>query len=373
MKYKDVVIMNGYAGSLTIAATEGGYNVLASLEDCGYGLDAQRANFPDLHYIPELPWPELGHRALHEAVVLAHPPCAAFSAQNNSTNRGLDTNHFDCTRRVVNYAAQHDAAAILVESVTPALEGARSFYDAWAHINEYDCYRILQNAVTFGVPQWRPRYWTVLIKQGLLYQDLLILHHKRRYVTVGEALADVLAGEKVPWLERKWQRQLEYLELGGVRDLLDPILIGEYGYGPLVKVLAKIFEVDRFEAQERFHISNYQSDGFKLLNPDGYASTVMWDSAWLWQGRPLTVPEYNVLAGYPATYKFPKLRMQGSYLSKGVAPPVARWLLDEVMANLRHESEPVDYVGGEHTYLLKPGETADLTIKRGEFLQRQLV
>ena len=126
LAYNDVVVINSYAGSPTIAATQGGYNILASLEDGGYGLDAQRANFPNLTYVDNLPWPEAD---LTGMMVIAHPPCAAFSAQNNSANKGVDSTHFACTRRVIDYACLHNAAAVMIESVPGALEGARAFYD----------------------------------------------------------------------------------------------------------------------------------------------------------------------------------------------------------------------------------------------------
>lgn len=371
MNFKNVVVINSYAGSLTIAATRGGYNILASLEDGGYGLDAQRANFPNLTYVDDLPWPEAN---LTGMMVIAHPPCAAFSMQNNSTNKGVASTHFDCTRRVIDYACLHNAAAVLIESVPGALEGARGFYDTYPQQYGYDVYRIMQNAITFGVPQWRPRYWSVLIKRSALKHssDMLILKHTREYRTIGERLGEGIKGALVPWLERKWTRQLQYMKDGGMwSSQVTAVSNGEWGYGPLVKLLASHYGLTREESQERFHISNYQADGFKVLDPDGHTGTLMWDSAWLWQGRPCTVPEYNVLAGFPAGYQFPKLRMQGSYLSKGVAPPVARWLLDEVSANLAGILNTC-CDGAKHQYIIKPGEMADLRIKKAQALQRDL-
>jgi site-specific DNA-cytosine methylase len=377
MIYGKVCVINGYAGSLTVAAHQAGLKVVASLEDCGYGLDAQRANFPNLTYVEREPWPAAD---LRDTPVIAHPPCAAFSMQNNNPKaKGLDTAHFDCTRAVLRYAAENQSPAIMIESVPGAYEGARNFYDHWCQGYLYDCYRILQNAVTFGVPQWRPRYWTVLIKRGRLDHTWgkLILRHRRLYRTIEETLGGWgygLAGEQVPWLERKWTRQLQFLNEGGLNNTeIEELAGGGWGYGPLVRLLATRYDLTREEAQERFHISNYQADGFKVLDPNGYTSTLMWDSAWLWHGRPCTVPEYNVLAGFPADYKFPKLRMQGSYLSKGVAPPVARWLLDNVRANLEDKTiqgmrgiDPRSWPQDQRLYEVSPGGTADLRVTKKE-------
>jgi hypothetical protein len=89
-----VLIINSYAGSLTLAAQ--GREVLGSYEDEGYGLEVQRANFPGLTYKSRRSeWPA---QDLSGVVVLAHPPCAAFSGQNTSANaRGTDAKKFQCT------------------------------------------------------------------------------------------------------------------------------------------------------------------------------------------------------------------------------------------------------------------------------------
>lgn len=369
MKFKDVVVINSYAGSLTVGATQGGYNILASLEDSGYGLDAQRANFPDLTYIDELPWPEAD---LTDVMVIAHPPCAAFSAQNNSTNKGVSSSHFDCTRRVIDYACLHNAAAVMIESVPGALEGAREFYDTYPQQYGYDVYRIMQNAVTFGVPQWRPRYWSVLTRRGVLKHsnDALILHHTRKYVTLGEALGEGIPGDKNEYTERYWAKQLEGLYTGGMRDI-DIMYMLAHNNGHLARVLGEKYGLEKDEAKQRFTISSFDSHVFTLLPPDGYSHTVMCVSNWLWMGRPVNMPELNVIAGFPADYKFPRPREQKCYLSKGVAPPVARWLLDEVSSNLSNTAYS-SCDAAEHLYIIKPGEMADLRIKKAQALQRDL-
>jgi site-specific DNA-cytosine methylase len=369
MAHNRVVIINGYAGSLTVAATAGGYQILASLEDHGYGLDAQRANFPHLTYVDALPWP---YANLSGCMVIAHPPCAAFSAQNNSANKGTSSTHFDCTRRVVDYAAQGQADAIMVESVTGAYEGARAFYDEWSAAHHYNLYRVLQNACTFGVPQWRPRYWTVLIRRDACIHPLgyFILKHTRKYMTLGEALGAGIPGPANEYTERYWARQVEGLKRGGMSGEQISTLVNDSS-GHLGRVLAELCELDIQAAKQKFSISSFDSHVFTMLPVDGFAHTVMCVSNWLWLGRPVNMPEMNVIAGFPADYKFPRPREQKCYLSKGVAPPVARWLLDQVRDNL---DGAVDLERGQfqHLYILKPGETADLRVKRAQALEREL-
>ena len=273
MAYENVLILNGYAGSLTVAASSLDLNIVASIEDHAYGLDTQSLNFPTLTYVPSLPWPDPGVD-LQDTLVIAHPPCAAFSAQNNSSNKGTESSHFECTARVLGYSALHGAAAIMVESVTGAYLGARDWYDDWVKYNPYDIYRILQNAVTFGVPQWRPRYWTVLIRKGLLKLPYLILHHTRKYVTLGEALGDGIEGEPNAYTTRYWERQLEGLRAGGLtEEQIKQHTTEETGH--LARVLARLHDLSIAQAKARFHISSFDSHVFTMLPPNGFAHTVM--------------------------------------------------------------------------------------------------
>jgi site-specific DNA-cytosine methylase len=304
--------------------------------------------------------------------VIAHPPCAAFSAQNHSGNKGVDSSHFDCTRRVVNYAADGNADAIMVESVTGAYEGARAFYDEWSVQNGYNLYRILQNSCTFGVPQWRPRYWTVLIRRDVCLhrEEYFILKHERKYVTLGEALGPGLVGPKNDYTERYWQRQVEGLKKGGMTDeQINDLVVGNNGH--LARVIAELSDADLLETKIKYTISSFDSHVFTMLPPDGFAHTLMCVSNWLWCGRPINIPELNVIAGFPWDYQFPRPREQKCYLSKGVAPPVARWLLDQVRYNLDGEVN-LDHDVNEHIYILKPGETADLRVNRAQAARREL-
>ncbi len=372
MRYNKILVINSYAGSLTLAATQAGFDITASMEDSGYALGTQKLNFPNLTYVDRLPWPDLHNNALDSTICIAHPPCSAFASQgSNNTKtfaaarRGVASDHFACTRRVIDYAADHGAAAIIIESVVGAYLGARSFYATRAFESGYDVYHILQNAATFGVPQWRPRYWVVMIKHGLLPDSTLILHHKPRFVTIGEALGPGIEGPPHPGIAKDWVRQRQRLYDGGLSFMqVDNML--EECTGRLDRVLSERFEVDPDLVREQFQITSFNSKVFNLLDPNGFAPTVVGAGDYLYLGHPITVPELNVLAGFPPDYKFDKPMMQGWYLSKGVAPPVAGWLLGEVRFNLNREVQPLAV--GTRGYILKSGETADLRLKKAEAL-----
>jgi len=124
----NVLIVNSYAGSLTVGASAVGLPIIGSYEDAGFGLAVQRANFPDLDYRwTSDQWPA---QSLHNTVVLAHPPCAAFSSQTPARRKGTGSDAFACTKQVLEYAMRGKATAIAAESVQPALEGARAIHVA---------------------------------------------------------------------------------------------------------------------------------------------------------------------------------------------------------------------------------------------------
>src|SRR6267142_1576382 len=109
-----VLVINGYAGSLTVAASQLGLEILGSYEDSGHGLEIQRHNFPNLNYVEKYPWPNLN---LEGSLVIAHPPCAGFCAQNvnapsRATTRGLDGTYFSQTKSVLEYSLAAKAIAV---------------------------------------------------------------------------------------------------------------------------------------------------------------------------------------------------------------------------------------------------------------------
>src|SRR5439155_6327803 len=147
----------------TIGTTAAGLPIRGSYEDAGFGLSLQMVNFPDLEFRATVDdWPD--HQDLRRTIVLAHPPCSAFSRQTPKGRTGIQSDAFACTKRVLSYAMRRGAVAIAIESVQPALEGAKAVHDGYARRHGYHLYRVLQNAISFGVPQWRPRFWAVFVR-----------------------------------------------------------------------------------------------------------------------------------------------------------------------------------------------------------------
>jgi site-specific DNA-cytosine methylase len=370
-----VLVINGYAGSLTVAATNLGLKILGSFEDQGHGLEIQRRNFPKLSYVETYPWPDLD---LRDALVIAHPPCAGFCAQNvnapsRATTRGLDGTYFAQTRAVLDYSLAKKPLAVLVESVKNAYEPTKPFYDELAARHGYHVYRVLQNAVTFGTAQWRPRFWAVLVRMDVAPTPFVFQHDANRK-SVGEVLAGVKPGEHIRGVERTIRIQREKMIAAGMPErLADEVLSGEHGYGATNRILPRAGLVkvkpghDR-EFLKKWCYSLFVSNNPVVLDPEGYAPTVMSTSCWLFEGKPLTAPAYNALMGYPLDYWF-SMETHLSLRSQGVCPPVAQWLLEQVIANLTGKQQKVT-VNMTSVQALQPGDTANFLIGRGDWAQR---
>lgn len=357
MSKPEVLIINSYAGSLVVAATAARHPIIGSYEDAGYGIDLQQANFKDIDYRETRDqWPK--KLDLRGKIVLAHPPCAAFSAQNNSpSKRGMDAPKFKCTLDVMDYTMSAKADAIAIESVPGARMGARGVHEQFARHHKYDVVRVMQNAVTFGVPQWRPRFWVIFVKKGILKDGQFSYTHKPARSVVSEILDPKPTGPLVTVLEAKLAEQTRRLkdDFGG--KFMKDVLSGKRGYGMLPAVLRKALRADGKPYGSQLDVARkhcvwgfYMSQTMRLLDPASYAFTVLGISWWTvpFDGgaRNLTQREWKRLMGFPAEYVVPEKRQTQLrfYLSRGVCPPVARWILDTVTDNVTGKTAKHDNV-----------------------------
>ena len=78
--------------------------------------------------------------------------------------------------------------------------------------------------------------------------------------------------------------------------------------------------------------------------------------SWLWNGRPLTVEEYFIIMGFPTDYKMPHSYFSSGkykmYLSKGVCPQVAQWILEQCRFRWTGPNE--------HDVVARPNDITDL-------------
>lgn len=365
----DVLAINTYGGSLLVAASRYGLPIRGSYEDVGYGTPVQRENYPHLNTVEKrADWP---NDLLKETIVLAHPPCSAFSNMNNSAKtKGVDSGAFSCTKGVLDYAMHSLAPAIAVESVVGAYEGARSIHDSFARHYGYHVYRLLENSATYGVPQWRNRFWCLFVKKGLLRNDVLQVAHTQQFSAIKDILLKDGYGTQVGQLEMQWGKLREKLLESQSRGDAADILRGGFGYGCVPDIANREWHGKKLKSRKSMAMKyHWDGGGFacfwlKLLDPKGYAPTLLGSSWWGCQGRSLYEEEYKRCMGFPDQYKFPgkHLKKFREYLSKGVCPPVAEHVLSTLHDNLTG-SEPEGYLKFE----LKPGETCDLRIKKGDW------
>ena len=352
-----VLSINTYGGSLLVGAKALGMEIIGSYEDTGFGIPIQQHNFPGLDFRPmRKDWPD---QDLSETVVIAHPPCSAFSVQNNNPKKkGVDSDAFACTISVLDYSMRNGALALAVESVVGALAGAWNVHQHFADEYGYNLYRVLQNGSMFGA-QWRDRFWAVFVKKGAA-PDMMPWVLQPRFQTVREVVDGHEDGpspagmdEALDKLKRRFAKA-EHLgeDEGDVRGLgagLTPeqmqyVFFNEHGHeknhGTSVDdVLWKL----KFKDQDRWdvckkYVTKYASGAMIFLNPDGAAPVLLGGSWWYLHGRNLSEKAYKRIMGFPADYGYPE---QGryraemrTYLSKGVMPPVAAWILDQVTQHL---------------------------------------
>jgi site-specific DNA-cytosine methylase len=316
-----------------LGAKAAGVKIRGSYEDAAYGIKTQKLNFPGLDFRDvRADWPV--RQDLSRTIVLAHPPCAAFSAQNTSAKKGVDAAKFQCTREVLNYAMENEAAAVAVESVQPALEGARDIHDEQAERFGYGLYRILQNARDFGVPQNRARFWAVFVRADLA-GSMTFLHDPVRHTICSAGVV----GSEVDTTPANHKHRLDHaVRLMKVQGLtsrtINRALSGELGFGPLPRILKKHLnsKAPVHEISKRYCGRAFVSASPFILDPDGQANTLLGDNLWLVNGRLCSHAEYKMIMGYPHDYQFSQDPM--FLLSRGVCPPVATWVLNNIIDNI---------------------------------------
>lgn len=313
----NVLVINTYGGSLLVGARMAGATVIGSLEDAGFGVEVQRANFPDVEVVDRVPWPDLDlDLDLTDVYVLAHPPCSAFSGQNTkAAKRGEDTDAFGCHKRVMEYALGSNCAGLAIESVCGA-GTAEATYRKTAAAHGYECSLIYLNSVSFGVPQWRNRLWIIFRR----HFDRTPITAPRKYRVVGDIVRET--GTRAHLGEASIQGILDKLPSG--------MIAGEYGPGSVLALTSKVHPAmsDATVAEMYGFTGKFQCKLPRILDEGAPATVVLYDSSWFVRGRHLWVEEYDAIMGFPPGYVWPNLRKQKLYLSKGVCPPIVPWILE---------------------------------------------
>lgn len=372
------LIINSYAGSLTIGAKQLGCEIIGSYEDSNFGLDIQKHNFPDLNYIEFYKdWPE---QDLSDVFVVAHPPCSAFSLANTSKNKsakGLTSNAFDCTKKVLDYAMRNNAMGVAIESVMGALGGAWEVHQHFADTRGYYLYRLLENGCMFGA-QWRDRFWVLYLRKDISEPEATF-RIEPKYQTVKEVVGDYEGGDTTGNCKVLLERQKEKLIESGdfTQEDMDFFFNAQdpphrtAALGTLVWE-RKFKHLDKWEVFKKY-IGGFASGTLCFIDPNGLCGVIMGGSFWHMNGRLLSEDAHKLLMGFPIDYEFPtepknfrkNMRM---YLSKGVMPPIAAWILEQAAVNLQL-MEPRFHKEGYKLTIL-PNDIADFRIRKIDWARR---
>lgn len=338
-----VLCINSGAGGLLIAAKHLGYPVIGSYHvDLVDGLDVQQANIDLVDYrATEDAWPPPKKKGLHGVVALSHQPSA----------------------HVLEYTLSQGVDALLIEAATTVEVGGRSLHNDAAERYGYQVYRILQNAATFKIPQWRPRFWAVFIHKRFEFPWFMVTHQPEPAIVRDileespSAMCDGLGAK----FAQQWALICDTLGPKVAEDFLKRC---KYGPGMLPRLMGKHLDYNHDQIKALMLPGTGQKGGrLRILDPDQCAPALLDHSFWTIDGRSLSGVEYNRIMGFPDHYQFPA-NAHRQYLSNGVCPPVAMWILDVVERNLHQPQSFYTNSRYHHTkpatFTLKPGETADI-------------
>lgn len=379
-----VLVINSYAGSITLGASSLGCEIVGSYEDKNFFLDAQKANFPDIDFRSyRKDWP---NQDLSDVVVVAHPPCSAFSVQNSSKSaRGVNSAAFACTKEVLAYAMKNDAAAIAVESVMGALGGAWEVHQQFADTHGYYLYRILENGCMFGC-QWRERFWAVWVRKQENVSRNFTIKITPNFKTVRQVVEGYEDGPSPGNLDKLLHEQRERLELEAKLTPEEISFIFDKQEKPhrttaMGNILWELkykkpdsFPEDKQDMFEDF-IGGFASGTMAFLDPNGFTPVLMGSSFWYYEGRCLSETGFKRVMGFPVDYIFPESprnlrRDMRTGLSKGVMPPIAAWITEEIGHHLgmRNRARRADVDSYELT--CEPNKIADFRIKKDAWWER---
>jgi hypothetical protein len=200
----------------------------------------------------------------------------------------------------------------------------------------------------FGVPQFRERFWAVLIRKDLA-DPHMTWQLNPHIVTVGAALDPLMPGTqlKAPWgTTNKFLRKLSTgpCICGDVHNFdVDELkavglssLEGFKRRGFSVRIQPRFFPNEDAKSVCRRHVSPFTSAQPSVLAPGGYTPVLLGSSLWFYGGAPVSKEGYCAIMGFPPDYIFPEDHHYGvrTFLSKGVCPPVATWVLDNIRIHL---------------------------------------
>ncbi|KKK93932.1 hypothetical protein LCGC14_2687950, partial [marine sediment metagenome] len=256
-------------------------------------------------------------------------PCAAFSVQGSTRKgaSGLASHYFKETEEVLGYALALGCRALLIESVVPTMEGAFKVHNDYAARHGYRVLRILQNAATFEIAQWRSRFWIVFLRASAKFPRRVPIGHTPRFRSVGQVMNETVDLAPDPAMARDLEKQLEiFARVGFTSREIEEILDGTRSYGHVQNIVKRYRSLDdelKTIAKKYCWQGSFMSYTLCVLDPAAFVNTLLHASWWYCQGRLLTPGEYRALMGFPRDYLMPGKPSQ-SFASTSRAASVRR-------------------------------------------------
>jgi DNA (cytosine-5)-methyltransferase 1 len=320
-----------FAGGFSVGVSKH-FNVLAHLEESNYGVRSFKLNFP---HIPVCvgkdrwkPFIDDIRRYSDIPFMYANPPCATFSVAGSTMRSGGSAWRTDprlhCWTRCFDAALYARPHIYACESVVRAYTAGREFMvglQERALEAGYSVTHLLVDATWLGVPQRRKRYFFVMHDRKISWQAPNWSPPK----TVGETLADVThPGPVSPISDPLHLELVKKLEPGKalrplweqrMRDTVGPEAVwprNQYGVAGRPRLFVHRVHGDR-------PMGTLTGDYF--IHPT--------------EDRFLGMNELKVLNGFPEDYAFEgRPGCWASLIARGVCPPVASWLAQNVKNTL---------------------------------------
>jgi C-5 cytosine-specific DNA methylase len=257
------------------------------------------------------------------------------------------------------YALGLKCRTLTIESVMGAYEAAHEEYETAAELYGYRVSYIMLNSVDFGVPQWRERIWIVFHKCRVFKVNCI-----PKRVTIGS----IIDRTKPPI-------QFDHFA-STVMAAFGPHITHDWR-GNVYNQAKRQFDADDATPKEfcaKYKIcAPFISNAPCVLDHEGFANVLTATSSWLDNSgrkpRILSVEEYCAIMGFPTDYKWGKqLKKFRMFLSKGVCPPVATWIMQMVDRNAsgwtgKHTHEEADFGG---VIDIRPKKAEALALANGE-------
>ena len=316
-----------FAGGFT-AGVRHHFDVVAHLEHAtnqrgdSYGQATARRNLPEVAIRPGPPWPQLRDVVF----VYGNPPCAPWSqAAGQDRSRWGEDPRLAYVRDGFSLLTSYRPRVWAWESVTGAFTRGRELVDSLveqAAEADYACTYLLLDAARVGAAQHRKRFFLLLHDVELDLQPV-----RRPAPTVAQVLARVpRAPDQEAWLAQQLARLESLRTLQRAWQVAQP--------GMTLRQAAKV-------AWGHTHRVSFLA---KRLALHDVADTIMGDFTKLWhptEPRPCTSLELMALAGFPRSWRFEgNLNTHADQLSRGVLPPVGRWLARAVRRGIEAGHRP---------------------------------